>query len=165
MSVATQRLHCLIGEESVTEETIFSDRTIKKKTRKRKKSKLLEATQSKKLKQETPVATPPILIPPKSADFWSWVGETASFTPESSQQLLAEMIAKPADLGDVLQVTRRSQKKLVSSNYYAKLNTIKKTKDDAKMPSDTSKLEAGIQERLNKGLNEKRNLLTLISVE
>ena len=80
-------------EEKIDDEMLFTDRSVKKKSRKRKKSKLLEATQSKKVKLEsTPQVVP--IVPPKSAEFWAWVSETTSSTPESSLSLLAEIAAK-----------------------------------------------------------------------
>ena len=125
---------------------LFTDRSVKKKSRKRKKSKLLEATQSKKVKLEsTPQIVP--VVPPKSTEFWAWVTETTSSTPESSLTLLAEIAAKPADLGERATSTRSAAKP--SSSYYAKLNAIKLKEE--KVPSDTTKLEPGIHDRLNQG--------------
>merc|ERR1712242_198020 len=105
LSAATQRLHCLISEEKLDDDQLFSDRSIKKKTRKRKKSRLLEATQNKKLKQDAPLPTP-LIVPAKSAEFWKGVSSSASTTPEASMSLLADMVAKPADLGERPKVTR-----------------------------------------------------------
>ena len=126
---------------------------MKKKTRKRKKSRLLEATQNKKLKQEgltTPLPPPPLIVPAKSGEFWKWVTHSASATPEPSLALLADMVAKPVDLGEK-PVKTRAQVQIKSSNsYYARLNAIK-LKEETKLPHDTTKLDAGIHERLNQG--------------
>ena len=61
--------------------------------------------------------------------------------------LLADMIAKPADLGEQPKVTRSSIKS--SSTYYSKLNAIKVKEE--KVLNDTTKLEPGIHDRLNQG--------------
>ena len=63
---ATQRLYNLKDEENVDDETILTDRNTKKKVKKRKQSKLLEATQSKKTKLEEAPPLPPPIIPVKS---------------------------------------------------------------------------------------------------
>ena len=129
---------------------------MKKKTRKRKKSRLLEATQNKKLKQELPLPPPALIVPAKSSEFWKWVTQSASATPEPSLALLADMVAKPVDLGERRNTVTRAQMKNSGNSYYSRLNAIK-MKDDSKVPHDTSKLEAGIHERLNQGKNSFNN--------
>ena len=68
---STQRLYNLKEEENVDDETIMIDRNVKKKPKKRKQSKLLEATQSKKTKIEEPaLKAPPPIIPARSKGFY-----------------------------------------------------------------------------------------------
>jgi len=149
---STQRLYNLKEEEKVDDETIMLDRNVKKKPKKRKQSKLLEATQSKKSKIEEPaLKAPPPIIPPRSKEFWDYVTKNASYVPEESHKFLSELIARPADtalLAKTSSIQVKSRRRESQSNVLSsKLNSIKikeKPENDHKIN------ESQVEERLSK---------------
>jgi len=149
---STQRLYNLKEEEKVDDETIMIDRNVKKKPKKRKQSKLLEATQSKKTKIEEPaLKAPPPIIPARSKEFWDWVSRNASYVPEESHKFLSELIARPADttlLAKTSSIQVKSRRRESQSNVLSsKLNSIK----IKEKPENEQKInESQVEERLSK---------------
>merc|ERR1711953_1177513 len=107
---------------------------------KRKKSKLLEANLTqKKIKSEVDPSTlpPPLPVPSKSEEFWTWIGEHSRLIPESTQSFLTEIIQRPTEreLFEKPEKARFSKPR-DSGVLSSKLNSIKikeKTEYDPKM--------------------------------
>ena len=154
---ATQRLYNLIDEEKVDDKTLFTERSTKlrRAATKRKKSKLLEANLTqKKIKSEVDPSTlpPPLPVPSKSEEFWTWIGEHSRLIPESTQSFLTEIIQRPTEreLFEKPEKARFSKPR-DSGVLSSKLNSIKikeKTEYDPKMGQL-------VEERLAKGIMTK----------
>ena len=154
---ATQRLYNLIDEEKVDDKTLFTERSTKlrRAATKRKKSKLLEANLTqKKIKSEVDPSTlpPPLPVPSKSEEFWTWIGEHSRLIPESTQSFLTEIIQRPTER-ELFEKPERARvsKPRDSGVLSSKLNSIKikeKTEYDPKMGQL-------VEERLAKGIMTK----------